>query len=249
MKTSWAKATPVLLLNMLVFWPLYMLMTGVLWVIGYALITKAAKQGRYWWAKSIVWPDRVIMVWAGARDWMNFVWGNAPDGVDRLALAPEDQRKRQAWWFDKTELMDYPNRIIRWSAFRNSTNNLRFMHYFVPWLGWINPKTINPTKIRWSGTLEPLSAVLEKWKYPHMESCAEEMILVAPGGYKKRFACLFVRQGLYCGLKIVVRVRDRAVQIWFGWKLNAGMSDPNWWPEDPCWKGIGFTCGQVRRLK
>lgn len=222
MKISWLKAAPLLALNV-VFWLAYAVMVGVLWVIGLLLIPLATMLRGILHTRSVVWTDRSMHEWASGFGWMRPVWGNEQDGIDGVPTWPDEQYRRQQWWAERTKTMSWVRRIFEWSALRNSTNNLRFMHYFVPWLGWLNPNTIEPSRIRWAGTEAPLATALGR-----------------------RFACLFVSQGLYAGLRIAVRFRGRAHQIWFGWKLNPGMAVEGWWPDDPCWKGVGFTCGQVR---
>lgn len=269
MKTPWLKSAPVLALNVLLLWPAYMLMVGVLWAVGLPLIWWAAVKGHYHLAESKVfagkarpWP-RSIETWGKEPYdcyecgtvrksrflWMRAIWGNEQDGIDGLAfdssLPYEDRYAGSLSWWPSKQFKSHAARIFQWSALRNSTNNLRFMHYFVPWLGWINPKTIKPAKIRWSGTEAPLDAVLAtEVRDVRLQGAPLPVWGLRP---VRRFACLLVRQGLYAGLRIAVRFRGRAHRIWFGWKLNPGMAVEGWWPDDPCWKGVGFTCGQVRR--
>ena len=254
MKTSWTKAAPLLALNV-VFWLVYAAVTGVLWVVGVPLIRWAARKKRHLHEASKVWPGRLILRWSW--QWMNLAWGNEQDGIDGIPLMPIADVQRQAWWAARWHQVGpdgeggwllktiEPKIIFQWSALRNSTNNLRFMHYFVPWLGWINPKKIEPARIRWTGSDAPLDAVLLV-RHVYTPGVDGERQDTGDVAFTHRFACLFVSQGLYAGLKIAVRFRGRAHQIWFGWKLNAGMAVEGWWPEDPCWKGVGFTCGQVR---
>lgn len=242
MKTSWLKAAPLLALNVFILWPPYILLCAVLWLAGLPLVSLAAL-GRQWeHMPSRVWPERIVRRWWHVGKWMNVIYGNEQDGIDGL---PVNHLSSNPNWADR-KFVDLVARVINWSAIRNPTNNLRFMHHFAPRLGWLNPNTIEPKRIKWCGREAPLDAALEKWMSPHMASAGDDSVMVAPGGFMRRFACLFVSQGLYAGLRIAVRFRGRAHQIWFGWKLNPGMADPAWWPEDPCWKGVGFTCGQVR---
>lgn len=260
MKTSWTKSAPVLALNTFVLWPLYIALCAVLWAVGVPLIWWAARKYKTVSEISKVWPHRLITRWYW--DWVNPVWGNEQDGVDGIPLMPIADVERQRWWTTRWERTgpdgdggwihrdDRARAAFQWSARRNSTNNLRFMHYFVPWLGWLNPNTIEPSRIQWSGTAVPLEAVLEKTQVSRHTrwSGGEKWEVVEEGGYLRRLACLLVRQGPYAGIRIAVRFRGRAHQLWIGWKLNTGMAVPGWWPEDPCWKGVGFTCGQVRHL-
>ena len=231
MKISWAKAAPLLALNV-AFWIAYASVVGALWTIGVPLIWfKARSNPASHTQESRVWNGRIIRRWRS--QWMNPIWGNEQEGIDGLPL---NHPPSVANWPLRSFKSDAA-RIFEWSALRNSTNNLRFIHYFVPWLGWINPKTIEPAQIRRAGYVSPIDAVLQQRSDPGAEYEAS---------YVRRFACLFVSQGLYAGLKITARFRGRAHQIWFGWKLNAIMGVEGWWPDDPCWKGVGFTCGQVR---
>lgn len=241
MKTSWLKAAPLLALNV-VFWLAYAVIVGVLWVIGVPLIwLESRARPATHTQESRVFPGRIIRRWYA--QWMNPVWGNEQEGVDGLPLNSPPSVKDWPLRAFKSDAA----RIIEWSALRNSTNNLRFMHYFVPWLGWINPKTIEPKRIRWCGTDAPLNAVFERHTYRSLAIIGDEVRdEYFKGDYVRRFACLFVSQGVYAGLRVAVRFKGRAHQIWFGWKLNPGMAVEGWWPEDPCWKGVGFTCGQVR---
>lgn len=240
MKTSWLRSAPLLALN-IAFWLAYAVMVGVLWVVGLPLIWWAARKHNTKAEPSVVWPEKMVFRWRS--ELMNTIWGNEQDGVNGVPLTGQPSL---SWWPEYYRQHGYSVTVFQWSALRNSTNNLRFMHYFVPWLGWINPNTIEPKRIRWCGTDAPLNAVLSRWATAHMESDGDGSVMVEAGGYRRRVACLFVSQGLYAGLRIAVRFRGRAHQIWFGWKLNPGMAVGGWWPDDPCWKGVGFTCGQVR---
>lgn len=161
MKISWLKAAPLLALNA-VFWIAYAVMVGVLWVIGVPLIRREAKALNFEYQPSRVWPPESRRVVRWRRAWMNPVWGNEQDGIDGLPYDDEHTFVGSLTWWPNKSFRSVAERIIEWSALRNSTNNLRFMHYFVPWLGWLNPNTIEPRRIRWRGTEAPLDAVLLK---------------------------------------------------------------------------------------
>lgn len=216
-------------------WPVYILACAVLWVVGVIVIKRAVAKDYIEWEASKVWPDRIISRWW--KEWMNPIWGNEQDGVVGV---PHNSPSSLSWWKDYVSQVGEQAAAIKWSAFRNPTNNLRFMHHLFPLLGWMNPRTIKPTSIQYRGSLlAPVLSVLETWKL-------NDPGATPPVVYKRRFAAQVVWQGLYAGARLAIRVRGRGHQIWFGWKLNPGMAVPGWWPEDPCWKGVGFTCGQVR---
>lgn len=206
MKSTWLRALPVLLLN-IPLWLIYAVVSVVLGLVGIPLVSLAAL-GRQWeLMPSRVWPERTIRRWWHLARWMNAVYGNEQDGIDGL---PQNYPPSSPAW-PQRRFVDLVARVIVWSAFRNATNNLRFLHHFTPWLKWVNPNTVEPARIKWVQS-----------KY-----------------------FLLCWQGLYAGLKVFAFGR----QLWVGWKLVPGMSDPKWWPEDPCWKGVGFTAGQVRDIQ
>lgn len=197
----------VLLLN-LPLWLLYGLVSVVLGLIGIPLVSLAAL-GRQWeLQESRVWPGRMIRRWWHLARWMNAIYGNEQDGIDGV---PQNSQPSNAEWPDR-KFRDLVARVIAWSAFRNATNNLRFLHHFAPWLKWVNPNTIYPERVDWC-SLGDRAVVC--WMGP------------------------------YAGLRVTMFGR----QLWIGWKINPGMAYPEWWPGDPCWKGIGFTAGQVRKIQ
>lgn len=195
-------------------WLAYMLMVGVLYVIGVPLIWFAARRCAWTWRKSAIFDKRHICVWYWS--WMDAAWGNEQDGVDGLAFNDEGEYCGSLKDWPNRPFESRANRIFQWSALRNSTNNLRFMHYFVSWLGWINPRTIEPKRIRWIYVTDRLT---------------------------------ITRQGPYAGLTYYFNRDGLRHRFMFGWKLHPGMRESTWWPSDPCWKGVGFTCGSIRRVE
>jgi hypothetical protein len=210
MKSTWLIGLPILLLN-IPLWLVYGAISVVLGLVGIPIVTLAAL-GRQWeFMPSKVWPDRIIRRWWHLGRWMNAIYGNEQDGIDGL---PANHPPSYSAWPDR-KFKDIAARIIAWSAFRNATNNLRFLRCFAPRLGWVNPGGIVPSKVRWVGSVDRSYGVLLCW------------------------------QRLYAGLKL----KAFGTTLWIGWKLNPGMAEPDWWPLDPCWRGIGFTAGQIRNGK
>ena len=94
--------------------------------IGSWLIAGLAFAKCYTVRESYYYSGRQILAWRGG--WLTFPWGNEEDGIDGLRGGSPDQ----FWWRDRTLGMPRWMQIWLWSAFRNSTNNLRFL---VKWIG------------------------------------------------------------------------------------------------------------------
>lgn len=110
-------------------WFPYLALMAVFWLVGLLVIPVLA-----WRSAWITRPSKIsnfkadaIKVWVGG--WLTWIWGNEEDGV----TGAEWYRELHKDW---TEI----KQAIFWSAFRNPTNNFRFVPH-------LNP-VIDPVKIR-----------------------------------------------------------------------------------------------------
>jgi len=114
-------------------WVLELIVSGILWLLGFPLCGWFAYREQ-WYARTSLYFNRTILVWS--KSWM-WLWGNEENGVaGPLWYAQENPTWSQRW------------RAFVWSAWRNPTCNLRFMTPF----GFL----IDPRRVRYVGnTLDP----------------------------------------------------------------------------------------------
>jgi len=159
-------------------WLAYCAVTGPLWIVG-ALIIPPLACARAWelrpsWAYA---DKRPLLCWRVRL--IDLVWGNAEDGVTGAAW----YRDLHADWSDT-------KRAIFWSAFRNPTNNMRFIPI-------VNPR-LRASRIRYRGEYDPETAAKQTG----------------------RVAYSFAWQGIYAGLYVIVPIRGRLYRFWWGWKIR-----------------------------
>ena len=159
-------------------WIAYSAVSLSLWMIGVPLVF-ALSRARAWRAvRSRVYADqRQILAWRGG--WLTWIWGNEEDGV----CGAEWYRALHADWNDRRQ-------ALMWSAFRNPTNNLRF----VP---GINPRIV-ASRVHYRGSYDP------------------DGDAVVSG----RPAYALTWQRLFAGFYAVVPFRGSLYRFWWGWKLR-----------------------------
>jgi len=165
----------------ILLWALMLLLTMPLWVAGILVCSVLAYRRDWWPATSSVYVSRTIMIWRPRWAWL---WSNDEDGVTG----------NSAW------RLKYANRerlgALLWSAWRNPTNNFRF----VPVL---NP-VIEPRRIRFVGNTDD----------PHPSYTVEDT--AKPGDVDWAFTW----QGIYSGLIWRWQITaSRHCQFRIGWKL------------------------------
>ena len=104
-------------------WLLVQVVSLVLALAGFVLVDWQAREKRYAPRLSTRYPFREILAWTAP--WM-YPYQNEEDGIDGLRRGALEQ----AWWYNETRELSVIDRIWRWSAWRNSVNNLRFMPWF-----------------------------------------------------------------------------------------------------------------------
>lgn len=160
-------------------WAAYEAVALPLWIVGVLTIPIAACFRR----ACIVRPSKVYadqrLIAAWRWPWYNAIFGNEEDGIDGSDWYRKLHAKRSLW-----------KRVVRWSAFRNPTNNMRF------WPG-VNP-VIEPARIRYLG--DPLEDITAK--------------------NKRSLAWSYTWQGPFSCLRIVFPARGKVYRFWIGWKLR-----------------------------
>lgn len=185
-------------------WLAYSSVAAMLWVIGVPLIAVLAWRRAWVIRPSEQYADkRMLRYWKGR--WLTWIWSNSEDGV----TGAQWYRELHAdWWESKQALM--------WSAFRNPTNNMRFIPL-------VNPHIV-PSRIHYVGAFDA-------------EQQARET---------GAFTWSLTWQGVFAGLRLVVPVRGRLVRIWAGWKLRpsdrSGI-DPNDYRFPRC--GFAIQCKRI----
>ena len=159
-------------------WAVYSAVALVLWIVGAAIIPVMA--WRQWWElrPSFAYADRrPVMCWRSRL--VDRVWGNAEDGV----TGAQWYRELHADWSESKQ-------ALMWSAFRNPTNNMRFIQI-------VNPR-LRASRIRYRGEYDPETAAKQTG----------------------RVAYSFAWQGIYAGLYVIVPIRGRLYRFWWGWKIR-----------------------------
>ena len=159
-------------------WLTYCAVTGPLWIVG-ALIIPPLACARAWelrpsWAYA---DKRPVMCWRVRL--IDRVWGNAEDGVTGAV-----------WYRDLHADWSETRCAIMWSAFRNPTNNMRFIPV-------INPR-LRASRVHYRGAYDT------------------EAIAKSTG----RLAWSYTWQGLYSSLYVIVPLRGRLYRLWWGWKIR-----------------------------
>lgn len=118
-------------------WVAYEVLIAIpLWITGVIVIPLLALRQAYSLHKSRYF-DRTVLNWNSG--FARALFGNEEDGIDGLRGGDP----AQAWWLDRTAKDSEGWRILKWSALRNATANLRF-------LPLLHPK-IDPARIRYLG--------------------------------------------------------------------------------------------------
>lgn len=111
------------LLYFIVMWTVIFIFNTITIIVGWLVVPPLALLNRYTTKKEIsIINGREILSW---KSRLFFIWGNQEDG-----LAGAEEFKDKPLWF----------RIIYWSAYRNPSNNLRF-------ISWLTVK-IKPEEVR-----------------------------------------------------------------------------------------------------
>lgn len=159
-------------------WLAYSSVAAVLWIVGVPLIAILAWRRAWVIRPSKAYADkRLVRVWRGG--WLTWVVGNEEDGVTG------------AQWYRDLHA-DWPEwkRALMWSAFRNPTNNMRFIPV-------INPR-LRASRIHYLGAYDT-------------EAQAKST---------GRIAWSFTWQGLYSGLYVIIPIGRKFVRFWWGTKLR-----------------------------
>jgi hypothetical protein len=193
--------------------PLYLLFVvfnTITIILGWVLIPPMAVLYKYTTKEQIsIINGRVVINWRYKFMWP---WSNEEDGV----LAGE-------------EFIGYPNaiRIIYWSAFRNPSNNLRFIKAL--------SCLIDPNKVKWIGNTPKTL-------------CGFNLLMWSPYAYDSdeyRFVC-FTWCGIYSNLRIQFKMRSKIWRFWIGWKIyphdKYGIPENNY-----RYYGAGFAT-QLKRI-
>lgn len=159
-------------------WLAYSAVALVLWIVGSLIIPVMAWRQSWDLRPSFAYADRRPVTCWRARI-VDRVWGNAEDGV----TGAQWYRDLHADWSDF-------KRALFWSAFRNPTNNMRFIPF-------VNPR-IRAARIHYRGAYDTEAAAR------------------ASG----RIAWSYTWQGLYASLYVIVPVRGHFYRFWWGWKLR-----------------------------
>lgn len=116
-------------------WIAYEVPVIALTVLGWVVIPILAWRKAYSLKKSRHY-DRTVLAFNPRWAWL---WSNEEDGIDGLRGGDHAQN----WWLAKTLNDSDFWRIVKWSAFRNATANLRYLPI-------LHPK-IEPSRIRYLG--------------------------------------------------------------------------------------------------
>lgn len=156
-----SKLTPLFVVQILL-WPLYVSLQIPLWLAGFPLCYLLAKREAWELKPSRYFKPRIVAAWTPRWCWL---YCNDEDGV----VGP-------AWWHDENAGKSQRWLAFVWSAWRNPTNNLRFLPFVnvvidparVQWLGNADdpahPTEFTPNRILWSFTWQGLYAGLV-WRW------------------------------------------------------------------------------------
>ncbi len=159
-------------------WLAYSSVAAMLWVIGVPLIAVLAWRRAWVIRPSEQYADkRMLRYWKGR--WLMWIWSNSEDGV----TGAQWYRELHADWSESKQ-------ALMWSAFRNPTNNMRFIPI-------VNPR-LRASRIRYRGEYDPETAAKQTG----------------------RVAYSFAWQGIYAGLYVIVPIRGRLYRFWWGWKIR-----------------------------
>lgn len=167
-------------------WLAYSSVAFVLWILGVPLVFALSRCRAWTPQRSGVYADqRIVQAWRGG--WLTWIWGNSEDGVTGALWYR--QREYAKGKGDRTV-------ALNWSAFRNPTNNLRFVPV-------VNPR-IEPSRVRAITSYDPE-------EFANVEDAAK-----ASGLYQYAFTW----QGVFAGLALIVPARGEYFRVWWGWKLR-----------------------------
>lgn len=174
----------------MIFIPTYLIFTLFIniptIILGWILIPPMAFLHKHTTKKEIsIINGREIINW---KYKFMFIWSNQEDG-----LAGASEYKDKPLWF----------RIVYWSAFRNPSNNLRFVPY-------ISVK-LNPEKIKFRayGSVKTLNdGIISS---PTLRDYDRDDL---------RYTTL-VWQGIYSNLRIQFKMNGKIWRFWIGWKIYA----------------------------